>query len=73
MGIERIFREEYGRQGQIVDAVSITFVATLVERQSRDVMLVRLPSKDTSTVTRAITRRIRRRSNPNRARRFVKP
>ena len=32
----------------------------IVERQSRYVLLVRLPSKDTHTVTRAIARRIRR-------------
>ena len=37
-----------------------TFIATLVERQSRYVPLVRLPSKDTHTVTRAVARRIRR-------------
>jgi IS30 family transposase len=35
-------------------------VATLVERQSRYVMLVRLPTKETGTVIRALARRIRR-------------
>jgi IS30 family transposase len=35
-------------------------VATLVERQSRYVLLVRLPNKETQTVVRALARRIRR-------------
>ena len=35
-------------------------VATLVERQSRYVMLVRVPSKDTRTVVAALATRIRR-------------
>ena len=34
-------------------------IATLVERQSRYVMLVKVPSKDTMTVTKALTRKIR--------------
>jgi IS30 family transposase len=34
-------------------------VATLVERQSRYVVLVRLPNKETQTVVRALARRIR--------------
>jgi IS30 family transposase len=37
-----------------------TFVATLVERQSRYVLLVRLPNKGTHTVVQALARRIRR-------------
>ena len=37
-----------------------TYVATLVERQSRYVMLVRLPNKETQTVVRALARRVRR-------------
>jgi IS30 family transposase len=37
-----------------------TYIATLVERQSRYVMLVRLPNKETRTVVRALARRIRR-------------
>jgi transposase, IS30 family len=47
-------------EGDILEGARGTFIATLVERQSRYVMLVRLPSKDTQTVTRAIARRIRR-------------
>jgi IS30 family transposase len=35
-------------------------VATLVERQSRFLVLVRLPSKDTDTVVRALARRVQR-------------
>ena len=35
-------------------------IATLVERQSRFVMLIRLESRDTDTVVRALTRRVRR-------------
>ena len=35
-------------------------IATLVERQSRDVMLVRLPAADTQTVVRALAHRVRR-------------
>ena len=38
---------------------SNSHIATLVERQSRFVMLVRLPGKDTDTVVRALTRRVR--------------
>jgi len=37
-----------------------SYVATLVERQSRYVMLVRLPNKETHTVVRALARRVRR-------------
>ena len=35
-------------------------VATLVERQSRYVMLVRLPAADTQTVVRALAKRVQR-------------
>jgi len=35
-------------------------VATLVERQSRYVVLVRVPTKDTATVVRALARRVQR-------------
>jgi IS30 family transposase len=47
-------------EGDLLEGARGTYIATLVDRQSRYVMLVRLPSKDTSTVTRAIARRIRR-------------
>jgi IS30 family transposase len=47
-------------EGDLLEGARGTFVATLVERQSRYVLLVRLPSKDTQTVTRALARRIRR-------------
>jgi transposase, IS30 family len=47
-------------EGDLLEGARGTFIATLVERQSRYVLLVRLPSKDTETVTRAIARRIRR-------------
>ena len=47
-------------EGDLLEGARGTFIATLVERQSRYVLLVRLPSKDTHTVTRAIARRIRR-------------
>ena len=35
-------------------------VGTLVERQSRFVMLVRLPTKDTTAVVQALARRVQR-------------
>jgi IS30 family transposase len=47
-------------EGDLLEGARGTYIATLVERQSRYVMLVRLPRKDTYTVTRAIARRIRR-------------
>jgi IS30 family transposase len=47
-------------EGDLLEGARGTYIATLVERQSRYVMLVRLPRKDTDTVTRAIARRIRR-------------
>ena len=46
-------------EGDLLEGARGTFIATLVERQSRYVLLVRLPSKDTHTVTHAIARRIR--------------
>jgi len=47
-------------EGDLLEGARGTFVATLVERQSRYVMLVRLPNKETQTVVRALARRIRR-------------
>jgi transposase, IS30 family len=47
-------------EGDLLEGARGTFVATLVERQSRYVMLVRLPNKETGTVIRALARRIRR-------------
>ena len=47
-------------EGDLLEGARGTYIATLVERQSRYVMLVRLPNKDTHTVTRALARRIRR-------------
>ena len=46
-------------EGDLLEGARGTFVATLVERQSRYVMLVRLPNKETHTVVRAVARRIR--------------
>jgi IS30 family transposase len=47
-------------EGDLLEGARGTFVATLVERQSRYVVLVRLPNKETHTVVRALARRIRR-------------
>lgn len=47
-------------EGDLLEGARGTYIATLVERQSRYVMLVRLPNKATHTVTRALARRIRR-------------
>jgi IS30 family transposase len=47
-------------EGDVLEGARGTYVATLVERQSRYVMLIRLPNKETQTVTRALARRIRR-------------
>jgi IS30 family transposase len=47
-------------EGDLLEGARGTFVATLVERQSRYVLLMRLPNKATGTVTRALARRIRR-------------
>lgn len=46
-------------EGDLLTGASHTHVATLVERQSRYVMLVKLTSKDTATVVRALTRRVK--------------
>jgi IS30 family transposase len=45
-------------EGDLVEGARGTYIATLVERQSRYVMLVRLPNKETQTVIRALGRRI---------------
>lgn len=47
-------------EGDLLEGARGTSIATLVERQSRYVLLVRLRSKETHTVTRALARRIRR-------------
>jgi len=47
-------------EGDLLEGARGTYVATLVERQSRYVMLVRLPNKETQTVVRALARRVRR-------------
>jgi transposase, IS30 family len=47
-------------EGDLLEGARGTFIATLVERQSRYVMLVRLPNKETQTVVRALVRRIHR-------------
>jgi IS30 family transposase len=47
-------------EGDLLEGVRGTYIATLVERQSRYVMLVRLPNKETRTVVRALARRIQR-------------
>jgi IS30 family transposase len=47
-------------EGDLLEGARGTYIATLVERQSRYVMLVRLPNKETQTVIRGLARRIRR-------------
>jgi len=47
-------------EGDLLEGARGTFIATLVERQSRFVMLVRLPNKETQTVVRALARRIQK-------------
>jgi IS30 family transposase len=47
-------------EGDLLEGARGTFIATLVERQSRFVMLVRLPNKETQTVIRALARRVHR-------------
>jgi IS30 family transposase len=44
----------------LIGAAHASQVATLVERQSRYVVLVRVPNKDTATVVRALARRVQR-------------
>ena len=47
-------------EGDLLTGAGPSYIATLVERQSRYVMLIRLPNKDTHTVVRALARRVRR-------------
>jgi IS30 family transposase len=47
-------------EGDLLAGAHHTYIATLVERQSRYVQLVRVPRKDTATVVRALTRSVRR-------------
>jgi len=46
-------------EGALLSGASNSHIATLVERQSRFVMLVRLSGKDTTSVVRALSRRVR--------------
>lgn len=46
-------------EGDLIAGARNTHIATLVERVSRFTMLVKVPAKDTRTVTRALTRRVR--------------
>ena len=47
-------------EGDLLLGGQSSYVATLVERQSRYVVLVRLPNKETATVVRALAKRVRR-------------
>jgi IS30 family transposase len=47
-------------EGDLLAGSKNTHIATLVERQSRFVQLIKVPSKDTDTVVRALTRHVRR-------------
>jgi transposase, IS30 family len=46
-------------EGDLLSGTKTSQIATLVERHSRYVMLVRLPSRDTTTVVQALARRVR--------------
>lgn len=46
-------------EGDLLVGKAHSYIATLVERRSRFVMLVRLPGKDTQSVVQALTRRVR--------------
>lgn len=47
-------------EGDLLAGTQTSHIATLVERQSRFVVLVRLPRRDTTTVVRALSRRVKR-------------
>jgi IS30 family transposase len=47
-------------EGDLLAGGKNTHIATLVERQSRFVQLIKVPSKDTETVVRALTRHVQR-------------
>jgi IS30 family transposase len=46
-------------EGDLLCGAGSTYIATLVERQSRFTVLVRIPSKDAATVANAMSRQIR--------------
>ena len=46
-------------EGDLLTGAGQSYVATLVERQSRYVLLVKVPGKDTTSVVRALTRRVK--------------
>ncbi len=48
------------REGDLLSGSNNTHIATLVERQSRFTMLVKVPSKDTRTVVRALAKQVQR-------------
>lgn len=47
-------------EGDLISGSNSTHIATLVERQSRFTMLVKVNGKDTETVVRALTKQVRR-------------
>lgn len=47
-------------EGDLLAGTKTSQIATLVERHSRFLMLVRVPARDTSTVVSALARRVRR-------------
>ena len=46
-------------EGDLLAGAAHSYIATLVERQSRYVLLVRVPHNDTATVVRALSRHVR--------------
>lgn len=47
-------------EGDLITGGQFSYIATLVERSSRYVILVKIPSKDSVLVSRALARRVRR-------------